>query len=229
MGPLSLTWRRISWAVAAALAGVAIFLFWRSTQSVPKSAARAPLARSELAARVERPPLLERVAAPGAAGLPAEDSDVDRPRLPPEPMPAYKPRPPDEWQGMLVDVGTEPPCLDDAVCGLARACINSRCMACETDGDCEGGESCVLDHCVRTDRVKCKRSSDCASDSKCILSGYSPDIRGNETLDAYCIDPKGGSPKPRSIPRPPLTPEQLEAARKSDGIERDLERARAFR
>jgi len=70
---------------------------------------------------------------------------------------------------MLVDLGAEPPCLDDARCGLARACVNHVCVACEADADCERGESCVLDHCVLAERVKCRSSKDCAADSKCVV------------------------------------------------------------
>jgi hypothetical protein len=40
------------------------------------------------------------------------DQDVDPPAFPRAPDARYKARPEGEWQGMLVDLSTQPPCLE---------------------------------------------------------------------------------------------------------------------
>lgn len=97
------------------------------------------------------------------ATLPAEASsptsvaiaEIHTSPLPLPKPPRYKPRPLGEWDGMLVDLETQPPCEDSAHCGLARACKGGRCVACEADSDCESGAACVLDHCVAAQQVRC--------------------------------------------------------------------------
>lgn len=117
-------------------------------------------------------------------------------------MATLKQRPPGEWTGMLVDLSVTPPCLDGAFCGLARACIDSSCTACTSDSSCLENEGCVLDHCVRLERIMCRSRGDCLKDEACILSGYSPDPRGNREMSALCISLFGGSgtDKPEAAP-----------------------------
>lgn len=136
-------------------------------------------------------PLLDRV---DATAVP--DRRAERP----DPLP----RDPVEWQGMLVDRSVQPGCGESSRCGLARACVDSRCVACRSDGECASGEVCVLDHCVLQDRAACRTRRDCGGDSLCVLSGYSPDVRGNATMTARCLDPAGGVPETaeQHAPRP---------------------------
>ena len=100
----------------------------------------------------------------------------------------------DQWQGMRVDADVQPPCGRSAHCGLARACIDGRCVACRRDGDCEAGEFCVLEHCVQEPATGCRTRQECRGpDELCILSGYSSDPRGNAELRSFCNPGSGGS------------------------------------
>ncbi|MFP2933186.1 hypothetical protein ACLESO_50180 [Pyxidicoccus sp. 3LG] len=127
---------------------------------------------------------------------------------------------------MLVDESLQAVCGDEGVCGLAMACVQGRCGACQSDGDCEGGEACVLDHCVKSERVACRGRSDCGEpESLCILTGLSPGVRGNESMSSVCSRSTGGSseapdtaltvaptPAPKELPAVPLA-KLLERAR----------------
>lgn len=108
------------------------------------------------------------------------------------PQPRYRPRDPREWQGMLVDVSYQVVCKD--FCGLALACVAGVCGACTSDTDCGRRESCVLDHCLDTSRVSCRSYRDCGSGSVCMLSGLSPDPRGNAELRSFCSSEGAASP-----------------------------------
>jgi hypothetical protein len=116
----------------------------------------------------------------GPVGIPALDLyEGHRPR--------YHQRNPDEWQGMRIDLELMPPCETSSQCGLARACVNGLCGPCSRSDECAQGEVCVLDHCVVSALAECRSKSNCASDTKCILSGYTPDLRGNAGLKAFCL------------------------------------------
>src|SRR5215468_1423968 len=94
--------------------------------------------------------------------------------------PVFHPRDPDEWQGMLVDVRRKMSCQAPSECGLARGCVRGQCLPCSHDADCDRGEICVLDHCVQRTKADCRKRADCnGPEQMCILSGYSPDPRGN--------------------------------------------------
>ena len=109
---------------------------------------------------------------------------------------------------MLISTDAVPPCEESATCGLARACKAGKCVACSADGDCAGGEVCVLDHCIARDLAGCRSRTDCASGDLCALSGYSSLARGNEGMRSLCLDPKSGSsamPEPEPAPPDPRT------------------------
>lgn len=109
------------------------------------------------------------------------------------PPPNYHLRPSSEWQGMLVDTSMQSFCDGKSACGLAMACKNNLCGACLGDWECESGESCVLDHCVVSQNITCNSATDCGEGELCVLSGYSSDLRGNETMEAYCQATVSGS------------------------------------
>src|SRR6185503_20989328 len=95
----------------------------------------------------------------------------------------------------LVDVSTPQWCERTDQCGLALSCRSNKCLLCQQAADCNGGEDCVLDHCVKRDLIECRASTDCgpASGKKvCILSGYAAAPRGNEGMRAYCLDTTSG-------------------------------------
>jgi hypothetical protein len=120
---------------------------------------------------------------------------AEAPRAAPSPtfhVPEYKPRDPSEWQGMLVDTGLQAPCAAPDGCGLAMACHQGRCGPCTSDAECAAGESCSLDHCVRSDLAGCRARRDCAAGEFCVLSGYSADPRGNGEMRASCLAAAGG-------------------------------------
>lgn len=138
---------------------------------------------------------------PAAPATAPAETEVDRALGPPR----WHARPEGEWDGMLVNLNVTPPCESPAGCGMARACKNGKCMPCEVDVDCASGESCVLDHCVKSANVSCRRRADCASGSVCILSGYSSGIRGNENMRAFCLAILSGAdqlpPAPENPPK----------------------------
>ena len=55
------------------------------------------------------------------------------------------------------------------------------------------GESCVLEHCVKSDNVKCKSRKGCKQDALCVLSPYSDGVRGNEDMHSFCRANSGGT------------------------------------
>ncbi len=129
-----------------------------------------------------------------------------------------------EWQGMLVNLSVQPYCTDSAHCSLARACKAAHCTACESDTECASGELCVLDHCVRADDTHCRHKSDCSGDSLCVLTGYSHGNRGNEDMEAKCLDLRSGAKS-----RPPLPPTPEDTSPRSLPFDDEVRRAREFR
>lgn len=179
------------WAVLCVAA--ALVAFWGGNAAGGKLAS--PEVEPEVAAHVEAPaPKAAREvpsAQPVAAARQEAPSTPGRGELPP---PSYRTRPEGEWQGMRVDESLQAICGDEGVCGQAMACMNGRCGACQSDGDCEGGEACVLDHCVKSERVACRGRSDCGEpDTLCILTGLSAGVRGNESMSAVCSKSEGGT------------------------------------
>lgn len=103
---------------------------------------------------------------------------------------------------MLQDDGGWP-CESTASCGLARACVDYRCVACGADTECLESEVCVLGHCLRGQLARCRSRTDCARGELCAMSGYSSDARANGDLRSACLDPRGAAPNPFSPPPPP--------------------------
>lgn len=135
---------------------------------------------------------------------PARTGELSPGLLPP---PTYHPRAPKEWQGMLVNTSLQAECGTASHCGLAMACLSGRCGPCMLDGDCAAGERCVLDHCVKAGNVACRSRADCGGEALCVLTGYSPDPRGNEEMRANCLSTTGGVPQDESaVARPTLPP-----------------------
>jgi len=127
----------------------------------------------------------------------------DRESLNVLPSPTYHLRPDSEWQGMLVDTANQAICEESSACGLGMACNENRCGPCSADSDCGTGESCVLDHCVPNHNVTCHRTSECVEGELCVLSGYSADPRGNESMQAFCQPSVGGTePTPEEVVEP---------------------------
>ena len=128
----------------------------------------------------------------GARRIPALSSAAPAPQQQPG---AYRPHARDdsEWQGMLVDLSSQPPCETTAHCSLAKACRNGRCGPCSVDADCLSHESCVLDHCVPAPQVACRTRTDCTDERDlCVLNGYSEGLRNNADLRSFCLPPQGG-------------------------------------
>jgi len=122
--------------------------------------------------------------------------------------PVYHARPADEWQGMAVNEAMQATCDTSMRCGLAMACHEGRCGACTADADCAGGEVCALDHCVKQELAACRHRSDCEGAALCVLSGYSPDARGNGDMSATCRADGGGTAPaaPEQVARPETRP-----------------------
>ncbi len=193
-------------AVAAVLGlalGAGLFLLTRGEEAAKatETADVAPAPPSMRHIHVKAEPMEEEESAPAPRKReplppstgPDDPPQVDRASLPRVlPAPAYKPRPPGEWDGMLVDTSIQPYCNGEASCGLGRACVDNRCVACAGDADCARGESCVLDHCVDRAKVACRTRLDCRGGELCMLSGYSDDARGNRDMEATCQEPRGG-------------------------------------
>jgi hypothetical protein len=148
------------------------------------------------------PPVVERVEPPGALGeirTPPNPSEgaVPSTQIPPARVAApaqLVARPASEWQGMLIDLSVRPYCEKSDQCGMARACRGNACINCVADGDCAGGEVCVLDQCVVQSLAACRRAADCKSGELCVLSEYSADPRGNTGMRAFCQSSRGGRP-----------------------------------
>jgi hypothetical protein len=132
----------------------------------------------------------------GAAEAPGEDLANVHP-LARVPFDSYHPRDKKEWQGMLVNLAQPQVCEVSAHCGDALACRDGRCGPCVDDGECEKGESCVLDHCVLSNRVACRTREECrhlGDEALCILNGLTGgDPRANADTSAHCSSGVGGS------------------------------------
>jgi hypothetical protein len=126
------------------------------------------------------------------------------------PFPDHAPRAAGEWQGMPVDRSTQVLCDAADSCGLAMACLGETCGPCERDDQCAAGETCVLDHCLLASRAACHSRADCAADALCVLTGTSPDPRGNAEMSAICLTASGGEDRTDEIvardsePAPPM-------------------------
>jgi hypothetical protein len=177
------------WVMSALAVGV-----WLIHKSLTRPLPRAALSIEAVEKKRSFPQILTRSL---GASAPEAELTAEAPKLPDAPATVrnWHPRDPAEWQGMLVDLDTVPPCDSSAVCGLARACKAGKCLACERDGDCATGEACVLDHCVAKELATCRKAADCKSGSLCVLSGYSGEPRGNEGMKAACVDPASGASK----------------------------------
>jgi hypothetical protein len=141
--------------------------------------------------------------------------------------PQYKERQPGEWDGMLVDMTVQPGCVAEMPCGLARACVEGKCVACESDSDCRPGEGCVLDHCLIATKIQCRSSKQCSSTAKCVLSGYSGDVRGNADMISRCVSPTDSfGNKLAARPTPPFGAPESESSR-NKGFADEIRRARA--
>jgi hypothetical protein len=166
---------------------------------------------------------------PSAAPAIAEDNVAPAPRLSlptsPEPPRAataaprhadtYASRPSGEWQGMPIDLTRSPPCDASEHCGLARACVNGVCTACDDDSDCTSSEGCVLGHCVQKSLMHCRSKRDCGADEMCILSGYSSDARGNESMTSVCNPSSGGKEQRELVHQEVLAAESPEVSLQS--------------
>jgi hypothetical protein len=118
----------------------------------------------------------------------ASAAGVAVPMAPPQGEPSYHPRDPAEWTGMLVDLRFQPPCENSENCGLARACVEGVCTACNIDRHCARNEVCIWDHCLVAANVSCRTTRDCRGDAAaCIFTGYSEDPRGNAEMKSVCV------------------------------------------
>jgi hypothetical protein len=138
----------------------------------------------------------------------------------PVPPPEYQPRDKNEWQGMLVNMRMRAMCDTSVECGLAAACLDHLCGPCRADRECGPDEVCVLDHCLLARNTRCRSRRECPGEETfCILSGYSPDPRGNATMVAECHGSSGGTPLPadmklaEGIPAPPPPVDTLDLMR----------------
>lgn len=112
----------------------------------------------------------------------------------------YSSRPPEEWQGMLVNITMAAACRTVSDCSLALSCVEGKCLACRESSDCLSGEICVLDHCLLEQHVSCAGVDDCVEGSLCVLSGYSDDVpRNNKEMVAECLR-HGGQDEPPTAP-----------------------------
>jgi hypothetical protein len=189
---------RVALVIVSVLVGGACLAIWlRRHSGRPPSLDRRQLQAEVATAPAETRPIPQALAAPAeTTAAPRLDLTVAR----------YKPRPPGEWDGMLVDLSRQPYCSDTAHCSLARACKSGHCAACETDTDCMANERCVLDHCVLDDKVRCRRKVDCGANGMCLLTGYSRGLRSNEDMEAACVEIVGGDKlRPPAPPAPPDT------------------------
>jgi len=205
--------RRVT--IVVAIGSLIVAALWLKLRNREASVPRAQLAymqtsasaefahrprENRVMAAIQQPPVAEPAASDGQKAA-AEPTEFERAIGPPR----WHPRPAGEWQGMLVNLNVTPPCDGPDLCGMARACRNGRCGPCEFDAECGSGESCVLDHCVRSASVSCRRSADCGAGSVCVLSGYSSGVRGNEGMRAYCLAIESGASQLPPAPESPPT------------------------
>ena len=197
--------RPASFLIALAAVLVAALWFWFR-------GADQPLKRETVAYREERVRPVTQAAplppAPSPSEVTAPTEPVPQPateEVDPFGPPRLFRRPPDEWQGMLMDLNVSPPCEEPAGCGMARACKDGRCGPCEADSDCASGEGCVLDHCLKRSNIACHRKVECGDGSSCVLSGYSNGTRGNEDMRAYCLKLASGAGRLPPREKPAIT------------------------
>lgn len=192
--------RRITLIVLiGSLVVAALWLALRSRQTVVSRATLAYVPLGDRDVAPVKPSPGQSSPRPRAPETARAQSELDRALGPPR----WHARPAGEWQGMLVNLNVAPPCDGPGLCGMARACRNGRCGPCGSDAECALGESCVLDHCVRSANVRCRHRADCGPDSTCILSGYSNGVRGNEDMRAHCLAIKSGADRLPTAPRTP--------------------------
>lgn len=127
------------------------------------------------------------------------------------------PRPPEEWQGMLVSAENRQYCEASSYCGFALACLeDNACGACTADAQCATGEACVLDHCIRAANVGCRSRADCGAegpDARCMLSGLTGgEPRGNSEMISFCRRSSGGIAQDEAAPDPRRDTRMREAA-----------------
>ena len=138
-------------------------------------------------------------------------SDISRPRVLSSPragarvvtVDSFYARDPEEWQGGLVPNSPKDmaECDSSERCGIALACIDGRCGACQVDANCATGERCVLDHCLLAANVGCVRRHDCRIEELCLLEDMdSPGPRGNLELRSKCWSRKQLPPLQPAIP-----------------------------
>jgi hypothetical protein len=152
-----------------------------------------------LASPAKAAPRLPLPAAEDAAAPPAPELQAPSPGL--APAPVLHPRDEKEWQGMLVNTAAQALCDSSSRCGLGMACHQGQCGPCAADSECAAGESCVLDHCVPAAQVECHSRRDCSGEETlCVLTGYSPDPRGNAGMKARCQQARGGTPAAAAEP-----------------------------
>ena len=189
----------ISVALLSIIVAVCILLL--RAKKLTKPIARAAIGATQRAAEQELEPYSHR--APALAPASARPTRADGSSNSIFAPPRWHPRPATEWQGMLVNLNVSPPCESSSNCGLALACKRGRCLACEGDSECAVGESCVLDHCVRSELLQCRLTKQCVGDGRCVLSGFSATPRGNDGMTATCISPTSGAARQ---PPPPEQP-----------------------
>jgi hypothetical protein len=114
----------------------------------------------------------------------------------------YHPRDPHEWQGMPVDMTLlQPYCSRPQDCGMALGCLGALgCGPCTPTAGCSRDEVCVLDHCVPKRQASCRSYRDCPQGELCLLTGISPDPRGNAGMAALCTGELKEKPE---TPHPP--------------------------
>jgi hypothetical protein len=186
--------RRLWMAPVLAVAGALGILVLRQGQQKPIARAALSLSQTKSGAR-GKPSAPAPEAAPPLQSVEEVEADIPSgtSRAAATSGPNWAARPAAEWQGMLINLDFTPPCADSADCGLARACLDHRCVPCEDDEHCGKGESCVLQHCLRSELVECRHASECGPASMCILSGYSEGPRGNESTRAHCMSNFSGA------------------------------------
>lgn len=172
-------WRRIAWfaviVLVPAMMGGGVELWTRTNPGPERLGPKGPLVPV-----LPSPPVPSQDAVSSLA--PAVAAHV---------VPVFHPRPPAEWQGMLVRMDTRAFCQSTSNCGLAASCRNGLCGPCVDDAECAPAEVCVLDHCILRANTGCRSRRECSLNHLCILSGYSADPRNNSDLKSQCSDPRG--------------------------------------
>jgi hypothetical protein len=102
----------------------------------------------------------------------------------------------------LVDMSTRQRyCEQPSQCGHALGCMGSEgCGPCASDEQCSAGERCVLDHCLPAAQVTCRTYADCGVEGQCMLTGITPDPRGNAGMSSVCKKQLESRPSPEQLP-----------------------------